>query len=144
MFDLLPLMLTIQIMAKQKPRRTEADHRTKSILKSMTDSQKTNPGLSNRQRVSELSPNQEINRLELVVLRTYPRRLVASKNYTGQLAAACGRDETGIVGIVLWDEQVDRVKTGDIIRIEGGWCRSRNQELVVSTGKNGRLYILDR
>ena len=69
---------------------------------------------------------------------------MASKNYTGQLAAACGRDETGIVGIVLWDEQVDRVKTGDIIRIEGGWCRSRNEELVVSTGKNGRLYILDR
>ena len=73
MFDLLPLMLTIQTMAKQKPRKTEADHRTKSILKSMTDSQKTNHGLSNRQRVSELSPNQEINRLELVVLRTYPR-----------------------------------------------------------------------
>ena len=91
-----------------------------------------------------MSPNQEINRLELVVLRTYPRRLIASKNYTGQLAAACGRDETGIVGIVLWDDQVDRVKTGDIIRIEGGWCRSRNDELVVSTGKNGRLYILDR
>ena len=50
------------------------------------------------------------------------------------------KDETGIVGIVLWDEQVDRVKTGDIIRIEGGWCRSRNEELVVSTGKNGRGY----
>ena len=94
-----------------------------------------------RQRVSELVANQKFERLELVVLRRYPRRLVSSENFTGSLAAACVRDETGIVGIVLW---ADQVKTGDIIRIENGWCRSRNGELVVSTGKTGTLTVLDR
>ena len=68
---------------------------------------------------------------------------MSSANYTGQLAAACGRDETGIVGIVLWDNQVNNVKTGDIIRIENGWCRTKNGEIVVSTGKNGKLTIID-
>ena len=58
-----------------------------------------------RQRVIDLLPNEPVTRLEVVVLRRYPRRLVDSANYTGSLAAACGRDETGLVGIVLWGDQ---------------------------------------
>jgi|TARA_X000001036_G_C20644832_1_gene792582 ssDNA-binding replication factor A large subunit len=104
----------------------------------------TKSSLSSRQQVSSLVPNKEVRRIELVVLRRYPRRLVNSTNYTGSLAAACGRDETGIVGIVLWGEQVSKVKTGDVIRIENGWCRSRDGEIIVSTGRNGTLVILDR
>ena len=95
-------------------------------------------------RIRSMKVTPEVKRLELVVLRRYPRRLVNSNNFTGSVAAACGRDETGIVGIVLWGDQVNTVNTGDIIRIENGWCRSRSGELVVSTGKNGTLSILDR
>ena len=119
------------------------DNRTKSILSDMKNQAKTN-SISARQKVVDLLPNEVIQRVELVVLRRYPRRLVNSANYTGSLAAACGRDETGLVGIVLWGEQVNRVKAGDVIRIENGWCRSRDGEMIVSTGRNGSLIILDR
>ena len=115
-----------------------------SILRQMKLQTQSKTGKSSRQKVSELKANKQVERLELVVLRRYPRRLVNSSNFTGSLAAACGRDETGIVGIVLWGEQVKQVKTGDIIRIENGWCRSRNGELVVSTGRTGRLLVIDR
>tara|TARA_B100000925_G_C21987606_1_gene465230 strand:- start:489 stop:884 length:396 start_codon:yes stop_codon:yes gene_type:complete len=131
-------------MARNAKNRKHNDNQTNSILREMKSAHSTNKSTSTRQKVSELLPNSKINRLELVVLRRYPRRLVDSQNYTGALAAACGRDETGIVGIVLWGDQVKQVKTGDIIRIEEGWCRSRNGELVVSTGKNGRLSVIDR
>ena len=131
-------------MARNAKNRKHNDNQTNSILREMKSVHSTNKSTSTRQKVSELLPNSKINRLELVVLRRYPRRLVDSQNYTGALAAACGRDETGIVGIVLWGDQVKQVKTGDIIRIEEGWCRSRNGELVVSTGKNGRLSVIDR
>ncbi|MBT4070182.1 MAG: hypothetical protein HOE79_02970 [Euryarchaeota archaeon] len=100
--------------------------------------------MSARQMVADLRANRAVGRIELVVLRVYPRRMVSTNRYTGPVAAACGRDESGIVGIVLWDEQVKTVQTGDIIRIEYGWCREREGELVVSTGKNGRLTVLDR
>ena len=126
-------------------KRVNVQHKTRnSILNNMNKKNSKNNKLKTRLKVSDLVPNRGIQRLELVVLRTYPRRLVNSTSYTGQLAAACGRDETGIVGIVLWDSQVNDVKTGDIIRIENGWCRSKNGELVVSSGKNGILTILDR
>ena len=131
-------------MARNAKNGKQNDNQTNSILREMKSAHSTNKSTSTRQKVSELLPNSKINRLELVVLRRYPRRLVDSQNYTGALAAACGRDETGIVGIVLWGDQVKQVKTGDIIRIEEGWCRSRNGELVVSTGKNGRLSLIDR
>ena len=129
---------------KHKPVVEEKDQRTKSILSAMGNPNKPPISRSSRQRVIDLVPNQQIQRLELVVLRRYPRRLVNSPNYTGSLAAACGRDETGLVGIVLWGDQVKQVKAGDIIRIENGWCRSRNGEIIVSTGRKGTLEVIDR
>ena len=131
-------------MEREVSKGGQNDDQKNSILREMKNSNPRRNSMSNRQKVKDLVPNAKINRLELVVLRRYPRRLVSSHNYTGALAAACGRDETGIVGIVLWGDQVKTVNTGDIIRIENGWCRSRSGELVVSTGKSGRLTVIDR
>ena len=101
------------------------------------------PKQTPRTRVENLIANRPIGRIELLVLRRYPRRTVMSKGWTGSIAAACGRDETGLVGIVLWGNQVDRVRTGDIIAIQGGWCRYSHGQKVVSTGRTGRLTILE-
>ncbi|MGB1475593.1 MAG: hypothetical protein ACPG73_05255 [Candidatus Poseidoniaceae archaeon] len=131
------------MVAKSSPSVASTEAKS-SILNQMRNTSQNSKGRKSRQRVSELTPNTEVKRLELVVLRRYPRRLVNSSNFTGSVAAACGRDETGIVGIVLWGEQVNTVNTGDIIRIENGWCRQRSGELVVSTGKSGRLTVIDR
>ena len=131
-------------MQKEHTTSQTRDDRTKSILSDMKNNTNAKSVTNARQKVIDLLPNEVIQRLELVVLRRYPRRLVNSANYTGSLAAACGRDETGLVGIVLWGEQVNRVKSGDVIRIENGWCRSRDGEIIVSTGRNGSLIILDK
>ena len=65
-----------------------------------------------RIRIEDLIANRPIGRIELLVLRRYPCRTVMSKGWTGSIAAACGRDETGLIGLVLWGDQVDRVRTG--------------------------------
>lgn len=96
-----------------------------------------------RMQVRELKPGAGFTNLEVLVLRRYPRRLVSSPNYHGAVAAGCARDETGIVGLVLWGDQVDQVSTGNVVRIEGGWCRRSHGELVVSTGRHGQLTVLD-
>jgi hypothetical protein len=44
----------------------------------------------------------------------------------------------------LWGDQIQRVQVGDILVLESGWCRERNGELVVSTGRHGRLNVLGR
>ena len=115
----------------------------KSIL-SQIRNENNKEKIDTRQKVESLRPNMIVKHLELVILRIYPRRLISTSNYTGSVAAACGRDETGIVGLVLWDDQIESTRVGDIIKIENGWCRQRDGELVVSTGKSGKIRILDR
>lgn len=95
-------------------------------------------------RIENLRANSPIRRLEMVLLRVYPRRMIVSPSYTGYVAAACGRDETGLVGVVLWGDQIQQVTVGDIVRLESGWCRSRDGALVVSTGKHGQLTVIQR
>ena len=95
-------------------------------------------------RIANLKPNAPVKDLELVVLRVYPKRLIVSSRYTGYVAAACGRDETGLVGLVLWGDQIESVLIGDVVRLNTGWCRSRDGALVVSTGKHGRLSVVSR
>jgi len=104
------------------------------------------PKKSSRGRllVKDLKPNRPIRNLDLIILRVYPRRLVYSETYSGPVAAACGRDESGLVGIVLWNEQIDNIRIGDVVRFESGWCQMRDGEIIVSTGVNGKLRIIDR
>lgn len=95
-----------------------------------------------RTRVDSLVAERQVGRIEVVILRRYPQRQVKTKNWNGFVAAACGRDETGIVGVVLWGDEVEQVRVGDIVRIEFGWCRRKGSRMVVSSGKNGRLTVI--
>jgi len=95
------------------------------------------------QKVVDLQGRSFVRSLDLLILRKYPRRIVTSARYCGLVCSAVGRDETGIVGIVLWGEQVNLVKSGDVVRINNGWCREQNRELVVSTGRSGSLTIVE-
>ncbi|DAC08185.1 MAG TPA: hypothetical protein D7H88_03865, partial [Candidatus Poseidoniales archaeon] len=63
-------------------------------------------------RIENLRPNTPVRRLELVVLRMYPQRMIVSSSYTGPVSAACGRDETGLVGLGVWSDQVKEADVG--------------------------------
>jgi len=92
-------------------------------------------------RVDQLKEDRAVRSLKVLVLRKYPPRLVSSRKWTGWVAAACGRDDTGVVGLVLWDKQIDWVATGDVVLIQNGWCKRRMGGRVVSTGRSGRLSV---
>ena len=69
---------------------------------------------SNQKRVlvKDLRPNRPIRQLDLIILRIYPRRLIYSETYSGPVAAACGRDESGLVGIVLGMSKLTMLESG--------------------------------
>ena len=122
--------MSVSMIARNSPLETRQKMRKKVLIKPRT-------------RVEDLVANLPVGRLEMLILRRYPRRTVMSKGWKGSVAAACGRDETGLIGVVLWGNQVDQVRTGDIISIEGGWCRYSHGQKVVSTGRTGRLTVLE-
>ncbi len=117
----------------------------KQILNdSKAETNRLSPGRRPRRRVkvNRLKEDRPVSDIEILVLRRYPPRLVSSRKWTGRVAAACGRDESGVVGLVLWDDQIDEVATGDIVRIRNGWCKRRLGERVVSTGRSGKLSVV--
>ena len=128
------------------------DARTKAILKhaglnrdiSPTKKFSLTPSTpSPRTSIQSLVAERPFARVEIVILRKYPRRYVSNQRYTGYVAAACGRDETGFTGLVLWGKQVDEVRVGDIVRIEAGWTRRHAGELIISSGRNGKLSVIE-
>lgn len=92
---------------------------------------------------AELEPDRPVHELDLIVLRRYPSRHVVGRKYTGPMAAACARDRSGVVGLLLWGDDVERIRPGHAVRLERGWCRDVDGALVVSTGRHGRLRLME-
>ena len=136
--------MSVSMIARNSPLETRQKEYRSSIFREISQQQKrTKVLIKPRTRVEDLVANRPVGRLEMLILRRYPRRTITSKGWKGSVAAACGRDETGLIGVVLWGDQVDQVRTGDIISIEGGWCRYSHGQIVVSTGRTGRLTVLE-
>ena len=136
--------MSVSMIARNSPLETRQNEYRRSIFSEISRQKMRNKiQIKPRTRVEDLVANRPLGRLEMLILRRYPRRTVMSKGWKGSVAAACGRDETGLIGVVLWGNQVDQVRTGDIISIEGGWCRYSHGQKVVSTGRTGRLTVLE-
>ena len=136
--------MSVSMIARNSPLETRQNEYRRSIFSEISRQKMRNKiQIKPRTRVEDLVANRPVGRLEMLILRRYPRRTVMSKGWKGSVAAACGRDETGLIGVVLWGNQVDQVRTGDIISIEGGWCRYSHGQKVVSTGRSGRLTVLE-
>ena len=136
--------MSVSMIARNSPLETRQKEYRSSIFREISQLQKrTKVQIKPRTRVEDLVANRPVGRLEMLILRRYPRRTITSKGWKGSVAAACGRDETGLIGVVLWGDQVDQVRTGDIISIESGWCRYSHGQKVVSTGRTGRLTVLE-
>ena len=103
--------------------------------------------LLNRQsegmQIKYLKPSKRIHGLKLKIIRRYPPKYVTSEFYNGQIAVACGIDETGIVGVVLWPVDVETIQFGDFIKYVSEWCRLKPARLIVSIGRTGRLIKMN-
>ncbi|HYA10133.1 MAG TPA: hypothetical protein VEH10_00430 [Thermoplasmata archaeon] len=53
------------------------------------------------------------------------------------------RDATGEITLVLWGSEVDRVGTGDRVRVVDGWVSERRGRAQVSLGRSGRIETVD-
>jgi replication factor A1 len=58
-----------------------------------------------------------------------------------QVATAVIRDDTGAIGLTLWNEQIDEVNVGDTVQIENGYVSSFRGELQLNVGRYGNLTI---
>jgi replication factor A1 len=62
---------------------------------------------------------------------------------TGKVCNAVLADDTGEVKLTLWNEQADQVKDGDTVKISNGWVGEYQGEKQLSTGKFGKLEVVE-
>lgn len=63
------------------------------------------------------------------------------KNETYKVASAVIADETGTVKLTLWNEQIDQVNVGNIVKIGNGYVSSFRGEIQLNIGKFGKLTV---
>ncbi|NQU79854.1 hypothetical protein HQ545_08875 [Candidatus Woesearchaeota archaeon] len=60
----------------------------------------------------------------------------------GKVASAIIKDGTGKVKLSLWNEQIEKVKVGDKVKIANGYVSEFQGELQLTTGKFGSMEIM--
>lgn len=94
--------------------------------------------------VSELKPRSAVPEITLEIVSKGEPRSFANERGSGKVCSAAGKDEAGEeVNLSLWNEQIDQVKEGSKVKIENGWCSEFQDQKQVSTGKFGKLTVLE-
>ena len=62
----------------------------------------------------------------------------------GKVATAIGKDETGDIKLSLWNEDVDKVKAGDKIKLTNGYVNEWQGEMQLTTGRMGKIEVVGK
>jgi replication factor A1 len=95
-------------------------------------------------KVSEVRPESKVDVIELTIREKGTARDFSSRSgSTGKVCDAKAVDEDGTeVSVSLWNDEIDRVKANDRIRITNGWAREWRGNIQVSAGRYGKLEVL--
>ena len=76
-----------------------------------------------------------------VVEKRQPREV--STRYGMKLVAdAVIEDQTGQIILVLWEDEIDKIKEGDTIKIENGYVTEWNGALQLNVGRYGTIKVM--
>ncbi len=92
-------------------------------------------------KVAELKANSSFEEIVLeIVEKEEERKVFMRYGGSARVCNAIGKDEDGNeIKITLWNDEIDMVNEGDTIKIKNGWVKEWNNELQISTGRNGEL-----
>jgi len=77
-----------------------------------------------------------------VVKISEPREILTQYGTQAHIALAKIKDETGSIELSLWDNQIKKVKVGDLIRISDGYIATFNRNLQLRVRRGENLQII--
>ncbi len=94
-------------------------------------------------KLSELQPGQGSINVELTIKSVEEPKTINKYGRDLKLANAIATDGESEIKLTLWNEDVDKVKAGSIIKITNGYVNEFQGEKQLTTGKFGKLEVLD-
>lgn len=94
---------------------------------------------SNECKVGSLKPDLRNLDMTVKIVNIGDSRIVFSRRGEKKhlVAEALVGDETGVIVLTLWDDQIKRFKAGDTIKIKNGYTMLFRGSLRLNTGKSG-------
>ncbi len=94
-------------------------------------------------KISELRANQDKVDLDAEVISVSPEKSFPRFGKTIRVANARIKDESGEGSLTLWNDEIDQVKPNSKIRITNGFVKEFQGELTVTSGKFGKLDVME-
>jgi replication factor A1 len=94
-------------------------------------------------QVKDLQIRQGKVDLELDIIDVGDIRSFEKFGKEGKVATAVAKDESGDIKITLWNDDAEKVKAGDKIKLTNGYVSEWQGEKQLSTGKFGTLEVLN-
>ena len=92
--------------------------------------------------IKDLEARKAVDTIDLKIVSVSEPREFRNARGAGKVANAESEDETGAkVQVSFWNDDCEKIKEGDTIRIENGWVGDYQGTLQLSTGKFGKLTI---
>ena len=93
-------------------------------------------------QVKDLQPRQGKVDIVLDIVDVAEPREFEKFGKAGRVANAVAKDETGDIKLTLWNDDIDKVKPGDKVKITNGYVSEWQGEKQLGTGKFGTLEII--
>ena len=91
-------------------------------------------------KVGDLTPQSKaVNVTAKVVSKTEIREIPMGRRIPHKVSDALVGDETGVVYVTLWDDNIEKVNENDTIRVENGYVTLFKGNIRLNIGKYGKL-----
>lgn len=92
--------------------------------------------------LNEIAPRQGKIEVEVIVISIDKPREFEKFGKTGRVANAMIKDSSGEMKMTLWNDEIDKVKPGDKVKITNGYCNEFQGEKQLTAGRFGKLEVV--
>ena len=90
--------------------------------------------------------NDGMNNVEItgIVIEKEKPRKINTRYGPALLSKSKIEDESGVIGLNLWRDQVNLLEIGDTVKIEGAFAKTFQDQLELNLGRNGTVTVLGK
>ena len=95
-------------------------------------------------QIKDLKPKQGNVDITIDVVDVGETREFEKFGKPGKVANAIAKDETGDIKLTLWNDDIEKIKSGDKVHITNGYVNEWQGEMQLTTGRMGKMEIVGK
>jgi replication factor A1 len=94
-------------------------------------------------KVKGLKAKSSVDEITVQIIGKEEPRAFAGPRGNGRVCNCIAKDEDDAeITLTLWNEDIDKFKEQDIVKLTGGWVSEFKGKLQLSAGKGGKMEVI--